>query len=188
MNKVAHYNGFVGRCQQYGLTKQAADMLYKQAGILDELKESGKDLLSAYNRLSPEEKAGLIGAAAGGTLGLGGGLLTGQGLGQSALLALAGSGVGGIGGYGGTRLWQNIADRKLINKMLKTMGKYQGDLNAPSEFRSLDGYATKVTARGRNARETKRRLLDALAQGQHIGARASRLNRKLIDRWISDND
>ena len=29
MNKVAHYNGFVGRCQQYGLTKQAADMLYK---------------------------------------------------------------------------------------------------------------------------------------------------------------
>ena len=31
MNKVAHYNGFVGRCQQYGLTKQAADMLYKQA-------------------------------------------------------------------------------------------------------------------------------------------------------------
>ena len=35
MNKVAHYNGFVGRCQQYGLTKQAADMLYKQAGAAD---------------------------------------------------------------------------------------------------------------------------------------------------------
>ena len=37
MNKVAHYNGFVGRCQQYGLTKQAADMLYKQAQFLPTL-------------------------------------------------------------------------------------------------------------------------------------------------------
>ena len=33
MNKVAHYNGFVGRCQQYGLTNQAADTLYKKKGL-----------------------------------------------------------------------------------------------------------------------------------------------------------
>ena len=41
MNKVAHYNGFVGRCQQYGLTKQAADMLYKQAGAADKAAKEG---------------------------------------------------------------------------------------------------------------------------------------------------
>ena len=186
MNKVAHYNGFVGRCQQYGLTKQAADMLYKQAGILDDLKETGKDMLSAYKRLTPEEKAGLIGAAAGGTLGLGGGLLTGQGLGQSALLSLAGAGVGGIGGYGGTRLWQNIQDRRLANKILKTMPKYKGNFDKPVDMGYLDGYTSKVTTHGNTVREAKRRLLDGLAEARDRNARALRLNHLIFDKWLSE--
>ena len=55
MNKIAHYNGFVGRCQQYGLTKQAADMLYKQAGAAD---AAAKETLGAILRRNLWSKPG----------------------------------------------------------------------------------------------------------------------------------
>lgn len=32
MNKIAHYLNFMGKAQAYGLTKEAADDLYKEAG------------------------------------------------------------------------------------------------------------------------------------------------------------
>ena len=53
MNKVAHYNGFVGRCQQYGLTKQAADMLYKRAQVNYNYSRFTPRIISPYSEPIP---------------------------------------------------------------------------------------------------------------------------------------
>ena len=121
MNKVAHYNGFVGRCQQYGLTKQAADMLYKQAGGFDRIKDylaKVKGSLEAtWDTLSPAAKKMIIGG--------GSGLLTGgvagalvnpkQRLRNAILGALLGTTVGTGIGYGANKamaLWDAPAASK----------------------------------------------------------------------------
>ena len=114
MNKLAHYNGFVGRCQQYGLTKQAADMLYKRAAdaaakadssaksVWDTIKGRWADIQGSWAELSPAQKKALIGGGAGLlTGGVVGALLDPRARFRNALIgALIGTPVGAGVGYG----------------------------------------------------------------------------------------
>ena len=107
MNKVAHYNGFVGRCRQYGLTKQAADMLYKraanEAAKADQSAKGVWDTIKGrWAELSPAQKKALIGGGAGLlTGGVVGALLDPRERFRNALIgALIGTPVGAGVGYG----------------------------------------------------------------------------------------
>ena len=107
MNKLAHYNGFVGRCRQYGLTKQAADMLYKRAAKgAAKADQSAKGLWDtiqgSWAALSPAQKKALIGGGAGLlTGGVVGALLDPRERFRNALIgALIGTPVGAGVGYG----------------------------------------------------------------------------------------
>lgn len=55
MNKIAHYLNFMGKAQAYGLTKEAADDLYKEAGVQSALvqaaREAGRRLAAQGNPL-----------------------------------------------------------------------------------------------------------------------------------------
>ena len=119
MNKQHHYNGFVKRAQQYGLSRVEADELFKQADLSGEIARlSGK----AMSNILPPEYAidpgigatGVFAGATGAGAGLGG--LTGGAMGflgaqpnekgnRHRVLkgiggALGGGALGGLGGAG----------------------------------------------------------------------------------------
>lgn len=112
MNTNAYYNGFVSRCMERGLTKQAAGALYKEAGLLDDLKSGGGRLLDGMktvrNMASEHRKALKLGL-----LGAGAGMVHGivhpekdkrKRLRRALALAAVGGAIGGAGGYGLERL------------------------------------------------------------------------------------
>lgn len=131
MNKQHHYNGFVKRAQQYGLSKSEADELFKQAdvaGLIDSLKNNIGSLknnnlasqatksLNDFSRYisSPMLEKSVTGGGIGGGLGagLGAGLGGGFGAGIGALsssdpekrkrnMIMGGLLGGGVGAVGG---------------------------------------------------------------------------------------
>jgi hypothetical protein len=133
MNTTAYYNGFVSRCMEHGLTKQAADALYKEAGLLDDLKSGGGQLLDgmktvgksvldksqglandtwqAIKRMPPEQRNALLGTLFGGTGGLAAAIATGQGLSKGTAMTLWSAGLSGLGAYEGTRFGNYLAKR-----------------------------------------------------------------------------
>ena len=156
MNKVAHYNGFVGRCQQYGLTKQAADMLYKRAAEEAAVKDATiwSSIKNMWKGLSPEQKGALLGSGAGGITGLLGGLITGHGVGRSALLSLLGAGAGGALGYGAGYLKSNInRNRQGIDttrRDIDTHGQHiaRNGLQIARNRRDIDTHGQHITRNG----------------------------------------
>ncbi len=109
MNAQAYYDGFVSKCMEHGLSKRAADGLYKQAGMLDDLKNRAG---AVYRGLSPDQRAALAGSLIGGGTGLVAGGLSGADFSNLLALTAGGAAVGGIGGYGGAKARRWLAGRR----------------------------------------------------------------------------
>ena len=148
MNKVAHYNGFVGRCQQYGLTKQAADMLYKQAWAKDVL----TDLI-----LQSATKGGVLGA--------------GSGLATSALVRALGGDDSGLGGAAVGGIAAALPSIELANAAADTMKLDNGLKSVGDTFRELVGEAPSKYQKLRRFKPLLARLgIGGLGIGAGIGA------------------
>lgn len=92
MYKNAFRYGFIYKCSQYGIREPVLiDMLIKTAqspGVWEQI--------GGYLKNNPEAKNTLM--------GLGGGAALGYGITETGMGALTGAGVGGFGGYYGTRI------------------------------------------------------------------------------------